>query len=91
VARRHARPAVADDFVRGTIAEHSAKFVPEELRSLENSLRAQVVIAEAVLRAGDAAGDRVDRLLLAAKPCRRARVEKQQLSGLVLTRATSTA
>src|SRR2546425_13067654 len=73
------RSAVADDFFRGTITEHGAKFVPEELRFLENSLRAQVVIAEAVLRPGDAAGDRVDRLLLAAKPCRRARVEKQEV------------
>src|SRR5712691_7512093 len=78
VARRHARSAVVDDFYCGTITEHSAKFVPEEFGFLENSLRSQVVIAEAVLRAGDAAGDRVDRLLLAAKPCRRARVEKQQ-------------
>src|SRR5205814_1259854 len=81
---RHARSAVADDFFRGAITEHSAKFVPEELRFLENSLRAQVVVAEAVLRPGDAAGDRVDRLVLAAKPCRRPRVEKQQLSGLLL-------
>src|SRR5438477_11551685 len=78
VARRDARSAVADDFFRGTITEHGAKFVPEELRFLENSLRAEVVVAEAVLRAGDAAGGRVDRLLLAAKPCRRARVEKQE-------------
>src|SRR5205814_21021 len=78
VARRHARSAVADDFFRGAITEHSAKFVPEELRFLENSLRAEVVVAEAVLRPGDAAGDRVDRLVLAAKPCRRARVEKQE-------------
>src|SRR6266480_3518040 len=79
VARRHARSAVADDFFRGAITEHSAKFVPEELRFLENSLRAEVVVAEAVLRPGDAAGDRVDRLVLAAKPCPRARVEKQEV------------
>src|SRR5213595_497009 len=78
VARGHARSAVADDFFRGAITEHGAKFVPEELRFLEKSLRAEVVVAEAVLRPGDAAGDRVDRLLLAAKPCRRARVEQEE-------------
>src|SRR5439155_625861 len=74
VARGYARAAVVDDFVRARCAEQRSELGPERLRRLEETARVEVVAVVPVLRAGDAAADGIDRLVLAAISVGRARV-----------------
>jgi len=75
VARGDARAAVVHDFDGLALAEDGEELLFQLLRRLEGAVGLQVVVVEAVLRARDAACDRIDRFLLAAVAQRRARIE----------------
>ena len=74
-AGRHARTARVDHLVGRTVAEEGAELLAQPVGRLEDAAVAEVLPVEAVERAGDVAGDRIDRLGLAAEALAAARVE----------------
>src|SRR5207237_9234991 len=86
VTRGNARAAVVDHLARRTIAEHTLEVRFQLFGAFEAALVAHVVHVEAVERARNAAGDRVDRLLLRAVARRRARIEQQAAARILRER-----
>src|SRR3954462_11365005 len=82
VARGHARAAVVHHFGSGPALHDLLEFLLQLRRRLEGAVRADVLVAEAVPRAGNVARDPVDRLLLAAEALGGARIEKQRVVAL---------
>src|SRR6266571_7320038 len=78
VAGGDARAAVVNDFFGATASEQGLKVFFKLLRRLEAAIGRNVLGVEAIERAGNAAGDRVDRLLLAAVAGWGAGIDEQQ-------------
>jgi hypothetical protein len=67
------------DDIRGRFpVGHGFEILAQHGRRLEAAVRFEVQLVEAVAGAGDMAGDRVERLVLAAITIRRARIDQQR-------------
>src|SRR4029453_4474433 len=84
VARRDARAAIVDRLGGCVALQYGFELLLQLRGRLEGSLRREVVAAEAVLRAGDPACRRIDRLPLGAGGRPGASGEEQGVRGLCL-------
>jgi len=73
-----------DGFTRGTAFQHGQKIFSQCFGALESPVGLHVVHVEAVPRARDAAGDRVDGLRFTAPARRCARIHERQRSKFFL-------
>src|SRR5258706_7666919 len=76
VTRGDTGPAVADDLIRGHVADRRPDSRAQFFRRPEEPLLVQVPLKEVILRAGYVTGDPVDRFGVAAVALRRAGVDQ---------------